>query len=207
MFTHHDIWSAIDRLADRHQLSASGLAKKAGLSSTLFNPSKRKGEDRNRWPSTESIAAILKATHTSIEEFAVLVNPKAVRGEMIPILSLSDASKGGVFNKDGCPTGEKWDTTPLPAGCDAGAFMIEITGPSLTPVYNDGERIVVSPQEKIRRGDRVVVLTRSGDLHVCRLGREGAHKVELIPFRQDTPPLTLSRHEVLWIYRIIWVSQ
>src|SRR3954468_16268410 len=55
MLTHSDIWNAVDRLAARAGLSASGLAKKAGLDPTTFNKSKRvTPEGRPRWPSTES---------------------------------------------------------------------------------------------------------------------------------------------------------
>jgi len=57
---HEDIWRALDALAAEYGLSASGLAKKAGLDPTAFNPSKRIGADgRARWPSTESIAKVL----------------------------------------------------------------------------------------------------------------------------------------------------
>ena len=41
-------------LAERHGLSPSGLARKAGLSPTVFNPSKRLSRKRKRWPSTEN---------------------------------------------------------------------------------------------------------------------------------------------------------
>jgi phage repressor protein C with HTH and peptisase S24 domain len=37
MLTHSDIWNAVDRLAARAGMSASGLAKKAGLDPTTFN--------------------------------------------------------------------------------------------------------------------------------------------------------------------------
>jgi hypothetical protein len=37
MFTHTQIWGAIDDLAHDHALSPSGLAKKAGLDSTSLN--------------------------------------------------------------------------------------------------------------------------------------------------------------------------
>ena len=57
MLTHDQVWTALDRLADRAGMSASGLAKKAGLDPTTFNKSKRVTADgRERWPSTESIA-------------------------------------------------------------------------------------------------------------------------------------------------------
>ena len=41
MLTHAQVWSAIDRLAARAGLSASGLARRAGLDPTTFNKSKR----------------------------------------------------------------------------------------------------------------------------------------------------------------------
>ncbi len=68
--THARIWRAIDDLAGRHGLSTSGLAVKAGLDPTIFNPSKRLAKDgRPRWPSTESIARILDATGETVVEF------------------------------------------------------------------------------------------------------------------------------------------
>ena len=80
---HDDIWRALDALAAEHGLSASGLARKAGLDPTAFNPSKRIGADgRARWPSTESVAKVLTATGRGIEDFASLVSglPALPRG-------------------------------------------------------------------------------------------------------------------------------
>ena len=74
MLTHAQIWSAIDRLAERAGLSASGLARRAGLDPTTFNKSKRMtAEGRARWPSTESIAKALTATATPVEAFVALM--------------------------------------------------------------------------------------------------------------------------------------
>ena len=50
---HKDIWRGIDQLAAHHGLAPSGLARRAGLDPTAFNPSKREGADgRPRWPSS-----------------------------------------------------------------------------------------------------------------------------------------------------------
>ena len=77
MLTHAQIWSAIDRLAERASLSASGLARRAGLDPTTFNKSKRMtAEGRARWPSTESIAKALTATGTPVEAFVALMNAR-----------------------------------------------------------------------------------------------------------------------------------
>ena len=70
MFTHKEIWQAIDDLAQRHGYSASGLAKAAGLDPTTFNKSKRISADgKPRWPSTESISKILAVTGENMAEF------------------------------------------------------------------------------------------------------------------------------------------
>jgi len=77
MLTHSDIWNAVDRLAARAGLSASGLAKKAGLDPTTFNKSKRiTPEGRNRWPSTESIAKSLQATGVTVDTFVSLITDR-----------------------------------------------------------------------------------------------------------------------------------
>ncbi len=75
MFTHAQVWSAIDRLAHEHSLSPSGLARKAGLDATSFNKSKRiNAQGRERWPSMESIAKILSVTGEPLEQFAKRVS-------------------------------------------------------------------------------------------------------------------------------------
>lgn len=82
MLSHQQIWQAIDGLARRHGLSASGLARRAGLDPTTFNRSKRIANDgRLRWPSTESVAKVLEATGASLAEFVALVSNEAEGGE------------------------------------------------------------------------------------------------------------------------------
>jgi len=74
MLTHEQIWSAIDALAKAKKLSTSGLARNSGLDPTSFNKSKRfTGQNRKRWPSTESISKALRSTNTTIAEFLALV--------------------------------------------------------------------------------------------------------------------------------------
>lgn len=207
MLSHTDIWRAIDRLAERHGLSPSGLARKAGLSPTLFNPSKRVNAGRKRWPSTESVAAILQATGSSVEDFVALASPTATQHTKLLILGLTEASQKGSFDEEGNPVREKWDEVGLPASTDPDAFVLEISNRTLEPAYKEGDKIVISPMERPRRGDRVAVRTRDGEVMIRQLGREGAQKVELMALSPDYPPLTLARKDIVWLYRITWASQ
>lgn len=207
MLKHADIWRAIDRLAARHSLSASGLARKAGLSATLFNPSKRSSGKRKRWPSTESIAAILQATGSNLDDFVALAVDGAPTRSKLPLLGYAEAGRAGFFDDAGYPAGQGWDEIALPAASDPHAFALEISGKSMEPIYREGDRIILSPVEKPRRGDRVAVRTKSGEVMVKQLGRDGGQKIELLSFNPDYPPVTLSRRDLDWIYRVVWASQ
>ena len=207
MLQHADLWRAIDGLAQRHCLSPSGLARKAGLSPTLFNPCKRESGKRKRWPSTESIAAILRATGSSLEDFSALISPSDVRRTKFSVLGSVEAAQDNYFDEQGCPTGASWDEATFPASSDPQAFMLDIVGKAGEPLYREGTRVILSPAEKLRRGDRVVVRVVGGEILFKELGREGVQKVELLSFHPDEPPLTLPRKEIAWIYRLVWASQ
>lgn len=78
MFTHDEIWKAIDLLAEKNGYSPSGLAKKAGLDPTTFNKSKRHSADgKPRWPSTESLSKILAVTDCTMREFFEMLEQQA----------------------------------------------------------------------------------------------------------------------------------
>ena len=207
MLKHSDVWNAIDRLAEINGLSPSGLARKAGLSPTVFNPSKRTHGKRKRWPSTESIALILKAVGATLDDFVALAGSGATPRTRLPLLGYAEAGQEGYFDDAGYPAGKGWDEIAVPAALDPHAFMLEISGKSMEPVYREGDKIVVSPAEKPRRGDRVVVRTRKGEVMVKQLGREGAQKIELLSLNADYPPVTLARRDVDWLYRVTWASQ
>src|SRR5262245_36840593 len=143
MLTHAQIWTALDRLAARSGLSASGLAKKAGLDPTTFNRSKRITPDgRARWPSTESLAKALSATGTNIEAFVELITDNTRKpSRAIPVIGLAEAGSGGYFDDAGFPSGSGWDEIPFPAVNDEHAYALEISGDSMQPLYRDGDII------------------------------------------------------------------
>src|SRR5215468_4077193 len=137
MLTHAQIWTALDRLAARAGLSPSGLAKRAGLDPTTFNKSKRITSDG-------------RARWPSTESVAKSLDATGVS-----------------FDDAGFPAGKDWDEIAFPQLDDEHAYALEISGSSLQPAYRDGTIIVVSPAAPIRRGDRIVIKTRSDDVSVA----------------------------------------
>jgi phage repressor protein C with HTH and peptisase S24 domain len=216
MWSHESVWSAIDALAARHGLSASGLAKKAGLDPTAFNPSKRFGsDDRPRWPSTESIAKILAATGESLDNFVSLATRRGKSGRAsarrsrsagfgsVPLLGFAQAGAGGYFDDAGFPAGRGWDEVTLPEG----SYALEVSGDSMLPLYRKGDVIVVAPGAQVRRGDRIVVRTHDGEVMAKILKRKTARQIELASLNPDHAERVLPMSQVDWVARILWASQ
>lgn len=213
---HNQVWRAIDTLAAEYGLSASGLARKAGLDPTAFNPSKRTGPDgRPRWPSTESIAKVLSATGASLEAFASLITGSAplpafqrsAASRRIPLIGLAQAGGDGYFDDSGFPAGGGWDEIGLPDVGDANAYALEISGDSMEPVFREGDMVIVSPAAPIRRGDRVVVRTTGGEVMAKQLARRSARRIELKSLNPAYPDYSFELPEIAWIHRIVWASQ
>ena len=210
---HDDVWRALDTLAAEYGLSASGLAKRAGLDATTFNPSKRRMPDgRNRWPSTESLAKVLDATGASLELWTARVTGnRAVTSarppRRIPLIGLAQAGGDGFFDDAGFPVGGSWDEVGLPEIGDPHAYALEIAGDSMEPVFRDGDMVVISPAAPIRRGDRVVLRTIAGEVMAKQLARRSAKRIELKSLNPEHRDRSFELMEVAWVHRIIWASQ
>lgn len=215
MLSHERVWAAIDALANRYSLSASGLAKRAGLDSTAFNKSKRQSADgRPRWPSTESLAKIIDATHSSLDEFLALVEgktpgdrPLPVQASTVPLLGFAQAGAGGFFDDAGFPAGQGWDLIELPAASAEGSYALQVQGDSMLPLYRHGDMLVVQPHAPVRKGDRVVVKTHSGEVMAKVLQRRTASTIDLVSLNPEHPDRRLEAAEVEWLARIVWASQ
>ena len=221
MLSHEAIWNAIDMLAERHQLTPSGLARRAGLDPTSFNKSKRLGPDgRLRWPSTESIAKGLDATGATIDQFMSFIPAPRSRMQLpegafppqassIPLLGFAQAGAGGFFDDGGFPAGQGWDIVDFPAAPSqkAGVYALEVQGDSMMPLYRDGDVLIVDPTAQVRRGDRVVVKTRDGEVMAKVLMRQSPRTVELTSLNPEHPNRSFDMAEVEWVARIIWASQ
>ena len=208
MLSHAQIWSAIDALAQRNGLSASGLARRAGLDPTTFNRSKRIGADgRERWPSTESLAKALEATRTAIDDFTALIVGPPRGGRMLPLVGFAQAGAGGFFDDGGFPVGTGWDEVPFPGEKEGQTYAIEVQGDSMQPVYREGDTLVVSPTAPIRRGDRVVVRTTEGEIMAKELRRRTAKVIELGSLNKDHPERIFAPKDISWMARILWASQ
>lgn len=204
---HGQIWRAIDALAARRGLSASGLARAAGLDPTTFNKSKRQAPDgKPRWPSTESLTRALAAAEANWDDFAALLAGREGAGRAIPIVGMARAGADGFFDDAGFPVGAD-ETVRFPDLGEDRVYALEIAGDSMEPMYRSGDIVIVQPGAAVRRGDRVVVRTHAGEVIAKLLGRRNEQTIELLSLNPAHKPRELAAAEVDWIARIVWASQ
>ena len=205
---HTQIWRAIDALAARKGMTASGLARAAGLDPTTFNKSTRQAPDgKARWPSTESIAHALAAAETNWDEFAALLAGRSgASGRAIPIVGMARAGADGFFDENGFPIGAD-ETVHFPDLGEDRVYALEIAGDSMEPMYRAGDVVIVQPGAAVRRGDRVVVRTRAGEVMAKVLGRKNDQTIELTSLNPAHKPRELAAADIEWIARIVWASQ
>src|SRR5262249_11427120 len=147
------------------------------------------------------------ATSTTLDQFVALVGAPRGAVRTVPMIGLAQAGSGAYFDERGFPDGDGWDEFGFPAIEDRNAYALEISGDALRPVYRDGTVIIVSPAAAIRRGARVVVKLRAGEVIARELARKTAKALELKSLNTAQPDRVLANEEYLWIARIVWASQ
>ncbi|MBL4731684.1 MAG: helix-turn-helix transcriptional regulator [Rhizobiaceae bacterium] len=225
MLTHEQVWAAIDALAEKKQLTASGLARNSGLDPTSFNKSKRHTSNgRKRWPSTESVAKALEATQVTMSEFVEFAEDAGAQkspsskmpagnypmpaSQHVPMLGVSQVGgAGGFFDSGGYPAGQDWDEIHFPAEDQNSIYALEVSGDTMQPLYEEGVMLIVAPGASVRKGDKIVFKTKSGEILAKVLARKSARQIETHSGDPDDKLLTYPLHEIEWIARILWASQ
>ena len=210
MITHGSIWAAIDGIAARYKLSPSGLARAAGLDATAFNKSKRfTASGRERWPSTESIAKVLKATGADFDEFVNLLisaHPQGAFGRAIPLMDMDAAAGERCFDEEGVPIKTEWDEISFSELSEDHLFALEVVEDEYEPIYWAGDVLIANPFAEVRRGDRVVVKL-DDQVIVRHFVRRTLKRVELAPLHDFELAEVFDLFRMEWISRIVLVRQ
>jgi phage repressor protein C with HTH and peptisase S24 domain len=198
MLKHDDIWRAIDTLASRNGLTASGLARKAGLDPTTFNKSKR------------VTAKALEAVGATLNEFVAFVDADYGNGtnaRRIPVAAQSAAAASSAFGDTGRPQGAAWSRRQLPEINDPDAYAIVVENTAHHPVWREGTLVVAAPRADTSPGDRVVVRTKTAGIILAELVRRGPDGVVIRLLRQIDDTRLIPNEEVAAVHRIIWAEQ
>lgn len=205
MFTHEQIWAAIDRLAESRGFSASGLARQAGLDPTAFNRSKRISPNgKPRWPSTESLAKILAVTDCTMSDLIALMDRDESPLRSVPVLPVQDVRKGA-FSADPGPGAERI-TIALESDADD-VFAIRVEGTHLHPLFRNGAVLVAARDVTIRAQDRVLFHTRDIGLRAGIVQPGPKRSLSVLLPGDPFDMAVFAEDEIDWTARILWSSQ
>lgn len=203
MFTHEDIWRAIDRLAEEKGFSASGLARQAGLDPTAFNRSKRISPNgKPRWPSTESLAKILQVTDSSLNDLLLAM----AQGEISTIKSIPHLPYQAV--RTGQLSVEK--NTPsflVTLNASESSYAMTVEDERLKPLYRAGSILVIDPLAAMTADDRVLLFSRKDGLRGGILRTSAKRVWTILLPEQNFQEMTFPEADIDWIARIVWASQ
>lgn len=78
----------------------------------------------------------------------------------------------------------------------------------MAPLYREGDRVIVDREAaEVRKGDRVVVRTTGGETLAKEVAALNGRTVTLASVNPAYPPRTVARRDIVWMGRILWVSQ
>lgn len=210
--SYFEIWRGIDNLAAQKGLSPSALAQKAGLDPTSFNKSKREGPDgRKRWLSMETLNKVLAATNTSFLDFMMLAGDKITQSTLssgLPLINFSDNQKENLFNENAMINKEQIvEKIDFPCFFKPGMWALEMTTDAYDPIYPNGALLLIDPQTEIRRHDRIVVQLEKGPMFLGEFLGKTNEILDLKTLTTERTLLSLTKEQIAFIARILWVSQ
>jgi repressor LexA len=83
------------------------------------------------------------------------------------------------------------------------AFALKVKGSSMSPRIEDGDVVIVSPQQEVRSGDICVVRVEGEDT-LKKVKFEGNY-VHLVPLNPEFDPVTVKRRDVDFVWKVVKV--
>jgi repressor LexA len=84
---------------------------------------------------------------------------------------------------------------------DPGAFALKVKGNSMSPRIEDGDIVIISPQQEAHSGD-ICVIRVSGEDTLKKVKFEGNY-IHLIPLNTDFDPMTVKRRDVEFVWKVV----
>ena len=206
-FDHASIWTGIEQVAIRYQLSLAKLAQIAGLNPTAFNSSKRIAPNgRPRWPSTESVSRALEAVGCSFVDFAIMVESLGQIQPQLPTLGLSEIDLEESFLDNGKPIKNRWRSEPFVATNDPDSYALLIDSDLKAGVLKRGTRLIVSPAASVKPGNLVLIAFTGGLFRFGTVKKQTVHRMEVQSVNEDSRIEEYLLPDIVWYSRITMIG-
>jgi phage repressor protein C with HTH and peptisase S24 domain len=122
----------------------------------------------------------------------------------IPIISWAQAGPGGYY-EDAYVSGFGDINRPYDVN-DQNAYALIISGDSMSPKFEPGDIVIVSPAAGVQTGDYAVIKLVDGQVLAKRVkAKNGRYVLESV--NPDYGIIDCPAEEVLFMHRIVWVKQ
>lgn len=204
----NDLVSNIEAAMARRAVGAIKLAQDAGLGRTAVADILSGRSENPRYATLQKIAAALSV---SVEELTVgqdsspaTVEPARYGQADLPVYASAQGGPDGMVI-----VMEPIEYIRRPDFLDRvpDAFAFYVTGDSMEPRYEQGERLLIHPRRPARAGSDVLVIlnTQDGAEHAAMVKRLVSLSRDKVRLRQFNPPrdFDLSRSEISNIFKIM----
>lgn len=173
------------------------LARKMGVSKTTAGQwvSGVIVPHRKRFPKLEKVLGLPPGTFGPQVNVAIPPDSSVV-SRRVPLIDIVDAGRGAVA-VDPYPAGMGVDYLDVNVEVSERTFALEVRGPSMEPVYFEGDLIIVDPAVNPLPDDDVVVNIPGpdgdpGENVFKRYKPRGAGAYDLVPLNPDYPTITVN---------------
>lgn len=155
------------------------------------------------WESAGAISGVSVTREAEGFQPLAAVSDKESR---IPVVGLVEAGKGGFYDDQGYPVGQGMYTVSRPYDLkDTNAYGVEVSGDSMVPRLYDRDVVIASPAKAVLSGDLAVVRFSDDEVVIKRV----RFKDDLVILESVNPayePRILSRHEIKFMHRVVWIK-
>jgi len=126
--------------------------------------------------------------------------------QRIPLINKVSAGYPSDFTDLDYPTGVADEYVVIPELTDQNAFAITVCGDSMSPRFNEGDILIVSPVRRVQSGDVCFVRLDSHGEVTSTLKQvffDDEQSVRLVSLNERYPPRVYRREELSGIYRAV----
>ena len=130
--------------------------------------------------------------------------PGIVSYRKVPVISWARAGVDGFF-EDSFPSGHGFTEMDIPSNItDPMAYGLEISGDSMSPKYEEGDYVLVSPAKGVVTGKDAVIKLKDGQILAKRIKSKNGVFV-LQSLNQEYDDITVKAEDIVFMHRIVLI--
>ncbi len=153
-------------------------------------------------------AALINKTHGEYVSYyrKDSAGEKEKINNLVPIISYADAGEGFNYTDQSYPVGAADEYVAKPVDLrDPSAYALRVKGDSMFPKLDEGDIIIVSPQQEAKSNKLAVVRTKKGEVYLKKVILT-QNNMLLQSINPNYAPMSLSFNDIKFIHPVVWIK-